>query len=74
MRDSLASQWLNMLKREDFKKEIKMVLQPLIDLIIQEINPYLYAIISFIAVSFLLILSILIAVMCLIRRQADRIM
>jgi hypothetical protein len=68
MVESLTSQWLTMLKREDVKREIKTILQPLIDVVMYEINPYIYAILCFVGVTFILLLSILIGVMALVFR------
>ena len=43
MKDSLVQQCLDILKREDIKNEFKMLLKPVIDFILYEINPlYLY--------------------------------
>ena len=42
MKDTLVQQCLDILKREDIKNELKMVLKPVIDFIMYEINPYIY--------------------------------
>ena len=61
MKDSLLNQCFNILQSEDVKKEIKKILiSPIIDLIFNEIYPYLYLIILILFFIFLLILVILI--------------
>ena len=46
MKDTLVQQCLNILKREDVKKEFKMLLNPIIDFVLYEINPYIYITVS----------------------------
>jgi hypothetical protein len=58
MTDSLIQQCLNLLHREDVKKEIKEMFKPIISLILQEIYPYIYLSILLVLISFLLILGI----------------
>jgi len=48
------------LESEDVKKELHLMLRPIIDIIIQEIQPYIYLTIIFISLCFLLILGIFI--------------
>ena len=46
MKDSLVQQCLDILKRDDIKNEFKMLLKPVIDFILYEINPYIYITVS----------------------------
>jgi hypothetical protein len=48
------------LETDDIKKELHLMLRPIIDIIIQEIQPYIYLTIIFISLCFLLILGIFI--------------
>jgi hypothetical protein len=63
MSEVFIQKCLNLLKREDIKKEVKDFIKPLIDLILQEIYPYIYISVLFVAVSFLLILGIFLLLM-----------
>jgi hypothetical protein len=63
MSKSIIDHCINILKREDVKKEIKNMFQPIIDIILQEIYPYIYLSLLFVIISFLLILAIFIIVL-----------
>jgi len=69
MKDSFVQQCLDILKREDIKNEIKMVLKPVIDFVLYEINPYIYIIVGLVFVIFLMILAILIILISLLRNK-----
>jgi hypothetical protein len=58
MKDQLIEQCLNILARDDVKKEVKELFKPLVSLIVQEIYPYIYLSLIFVIISFLLILGI----------------
>jgi hypothetical protein len=58
MKDRLIEQCLNILARDDVKKEVKELFKPLVSLIVQEIYPYIYLSLIFVIISFLLILGI----------------
>ena len=60
MKDTLVQQCLNILKREDVKKEFKMLLNPIIDFVLYEINPYIYITVSLVFLIFIMILAIFI--------------
>jgi hypothetical protein len=62
MKDTLVQQCLNILKREDIKNEFKKLLKPVIDLILYELNPYIYILLTFVFLIFVMILAILILV------------
>ena len=60
MKDVFLYKCLEILKRPEVKSEIKDFLRPLIDLILQEIYPYIYLSMLFVIISFLLILALFI--------------
>ena len=53
MKDNIINQCLLILKRNDVKEELKNLLSPLIDLILVQINPYIYLSLIFVIISFL---------------------
>ena len=55
---SFLHECLSLMDTEEFKNEMKIFLRPIIDIIIQEIQPYIYLTIIFISLCFLLILGI----------------
>jgi hypothetical protein len=69
MKDSIVRQCLDILKRQDIKDELKLLLSPIIDFIFYEINPYIYIIISLIILLFIMILTILILLILLLRNK-----
>ena len=58
MKNSLIKECIEVLKRDDVKAEVKTFVTPVIDLILVEINPYLYLCMMFVIISFLLHLGI----------------
>ena len=60
MPNSLLHDCLSLFEKYDFKEEMRILLRPFIDLILQEIQPYIYLTIIFICLCFLLILGIFI--------------
>ena len=60
LKDSVISECVNILKRKDVKDEIKALFQPIIDMVLQEIYPYIFLSMIFVLISFLLILGIFI--------------
>jgi hypothetical protein len=67
MKDSsLVQQCLDILKRDDIKNEFKMLLKPVIDFILYEINPYIYIIVTLVFFIFIMILAILIILVALL--------
>ena len=69
MKESLIQQCLDILKREDIKNEIKMLLKPVIDFILYEINPYIYIIVALVFLIFIMILGILFILIMLLRNK-----
>ena len=69
MKDTLVQQCLDILKRDDIKNEFKMLLKPIIDFILYEINPYIYITVSLVFLIFVMILAILIILIILLRNK-----
>ena len=69
MKDSLVQQCLDILKRDDIKNEFKMILKPVIDFILYEINPYIYITVTLVFMIFIMILAILIILIILLRNK-----
>ena len=69
MKDSLVQQCLDILKRDDIKNEFKMLLKPIIDFILYEINPYIYITVALVFIIFIMILAILIILIILLRNK-----
>ena len=60
IKETIIQQCLDLLKRQDVKNEIKSLIRPVIDMLLHEITPYIYLSITFVFISFLLILGIFI--------------
>jgi hypothetical protein len=69
MKESLVQQCLDILKRDDIKNEFKMLLKPVVDFILYEINPYIYITIALVFLIFVMILAILIILIMLLRNK-----
>jgi hypothetical protein len=69
MKDSFVQQCLDILKRDDIKNEFKMLLKPVIDFILYEINPYIYITVALVFLIFIMILAILIILILIIRNK-----
>lgn len=60
IKDTFIQQCFEILKRPDVKKEVNNFVKPVINLMLQEIYPYIYLSLIFVIISFLLILGIFI--------------
>ena len=60
LKDTMIDYCLNILKREDIKNEFKHLMRPMLDVVLQEIYPYIFLSMIFVFISFLLILAIFI--------------
>jgi hypothetical protein len=69
MKDSLVQQCLDILKRDDIKNEFKMLLKPVIDFILYEINPYIYITVTLVFMIFIMILAILLILIYILRNK-----
>ena len=67
MSESFIQQCVNILKKEEIKNEMKLLLKPMIEFILYEIYPYLFIIMMFVLILFLMILAILILLIILLR-------
>lgn len=61
--DPFFNKCLAILKQEEVQREIKAFMKPFINMILNEIYPYIYLSILFVLVSFFLILGIFILLM-----------
>jgi len=59
----MLSKCLEWLKRDDFKREIKDVLHPVMELLMDSLKPYLLYGIAFILLNFVLLMSIFLLLM-----------
>ena len=71
MKDSIVQQCLDILKKEEVKNEIKMLLKPVINFIFHEINPYIYAIIIVVFLIFIMNLVIFFILISLLRNKSN---
>ena len=69
MKETLVQQCLDILKRDDVKNEIKIVLRPLTELILFRINPYIYITVTLVFLIFIMILAILVILILLLRNK-----
>lgn len=69
MKDSLVQQCLDVLKREDIKQEFKILIHPILEFILHEINPYVYIVLTLVFLIFIMILAILIILIFLLRNK-----
>jgi hypothetical protein len=58
IKNAIIQECIGVLKREDVKAEFKTFIAPVIDIILAQINPYLYLCMMFVIISFLLHLGI----------------
>ena len=69
MKDSLAQQCLDVFKREDIKQEFKILVNPVLEFVLYEINPYIYITVTLVFLIFVMILAILIILIFLLRNK-----
>ena len=69
MKDSLVKDFLNILKREDVKNELKTIFTPFINYVLYELNPYIYTIIILVVLIFIMILAILVILIIILRNK-----
>lgn len=69
MKDTLVKQCLDILKRDDIRDEFKMLLKPVIDFILYEINPYIYITVALVFLIFVMILAILVILIIILRNK-----
>jgi hypothetical protein len=59
----MLTKCLEWLKRDEFKREIKDVLHPVMELLMDSLKPYLLYGVAFIFLNFILLLSIFLVIM-----------
>ena len=69
MKETIVQQCLDILKRDDVKNEFKMLLKPVIDFILYEINPYIYITVTLVFMIFIMILAILVILLYILRNK-----
>jgi hypothetical protein len=57
-KDTIIQQCVNILKREDVKHELNLLITPIMEVILERLNPYIYISLIFVIISFLLHLGI----------------
>ena len=57
-KDVFIEKCLEILRKPEVKREIKLFLKPIVDLVLQEVYPYIYLSLIFVIISFLLTLGI----------------
>ena len=55
IKEQLIQECLNVIKRKDVKDELKQLVKPMIELLLNELYPYIYILITFVILCFLLI-------------------
>jgi len=69
MKDTIIQQCLDVLKRDDIKYHLRVLFAPVIELILVEVNPYIYMVIILIFLIFIMILAILILLILVLRNK-----
>jgi hypothetical protein len=69
MKDSVAQQCLDILKREDVKNEFKILFTPVMDFVLNQISPYIYLTITLVFFIFIMILAILVMFIFILRNK-----
>ncbi len=69
LKNSLVKQCLDILKTDDVKTEMKRVFAPIIELVMKELNPYIYIILVLVFLIFIMILAILIILISILRNK-----
>jgi hypothetical protein len=67
MTETFAKQCLDILKRDDVRKECNKIFSPVIDFVFQQINPYIYFFFSLIVILFIMLFIILFLLLWLLR-------
>ena len=69
MMDGIVDQCLEILKREDVKRECIAFFKPASDFILFEINPYIYLTVGLVFMIFIMILAILVILILVLRNK-----
>ena len=60
VKDKITEYCLDFIKKDEVKKELKNLFKPIINLILEEIYPYIYLSLLLVIISFFLVLGIFI--------------
>lgn len=63
IRDTIVNECLDLIKKEEVKKEVKELFKPIINMILKDLYPYIFISMLFVTISFLLILGIFIIIL-----------
>jgi hypothetical protein len=58
MKEKISDYCLEFIKKDEVKKELKNLFKPIINLILEEIYPYIYLSLLLVVISFFLVLGI----------------
>lgn len=66
---SMVRQCLDVLKRDDIKYELRKLFTPIINVILYELNPYIYITVLLVFLIFIMILAILVLLILILRNK-----
>jgi hypothetical protein len=69
MKETIVRQCLDILKRDDIKHHLRLLFTPVIELIVIELNPYIYIGLALFFLIFILLLAILSLLILLLRNK-----
>lgn len=69
MKETIVRQCLDVLKRDDIKYHLRVLFAPIIELMVIEMNPYIYVALVLIFLIFMLLLAILSILILILRNK-----
>ena len=69
MANALVNQCLDILKRDDVKRELKLLMKPILEFLLFEIQPYIYIIVFLLFMLFAMTLANLLLFLFILRRN-----
>jgi len=69
MKETIVRQCLDVLKRDDIKYHLRVLFAPIIELMVIEMNPYIYVALVLIFLIFMLLLAILSLLILILRNK-----
>ena len=70
IKNTIIQECIDVLKRDDVKTEFKILFQPLMDFVLNQISPYIYLTILLVFLIFIMILAILILLILVLRNKS----
>ena len=67
--ESIIQECINLLRREDLKYELKLFLEPIITMVFNTINPYIYIFLGITVIILGLLIAILVLIVSLMRSK-----